>query len=270
MKMINTQVEVGKSKAKASGRTWLGLLLGDQGSANSVKRSIFNSGQRTYYKNKVVWVCATCYESSDGPSDGLTLLRTIIFFLVGLLIAPAMFLWNKFRNEQSVNRKWAWFTAIAIIFMAASMAGAFVVRTFLNMGSADPSTHSKAATPVEKAAPAKSKNGETASPDFAKATTPQDPPERELSIELTEPANSKSAERDTVQLHAAGPSAMSSASATSPRVASPPKATVDEYDRIYSDEEIWALEDQKQYHGSDSMVRSRLGIPSRETRRLIR
>ena len=52
--------------------------------------------------------------------------------------------------------------------------------------------------------------------------------------------------------------------------ASAPIAKVDEYDRIYTDEEISALEDQKQYRGNDPIVRSRLGIPSRETRKLIR
>jgi hypothetical protein len=45
---------------------------------------------------------------------------------------------------------------------------------------------------------------------------------------------------------------------------------VEGFERIYNDEEISALEEQKQYHGDDSIVRSRLGIPSRETRKLIR
>lgn len=40
-------------------------------------------------------------------------------------------------------------------------------------------------------------------------------------------------------------------------------------ERIYSDSEITAMEDSKQYHGDDSIVRRRLGLPSRETGKLI-
>jgi len=39
--------------------------------------------------------------------------------------------------------------------------------------------------------------------------------------------------------------------------------------RIYSDEEITQMENARQYHGDDPIVRQRLGLPSRETGRLI-
>lgn len=40
-------------------------------------------------------------------------------------------------------------------------------------------------------------------------------------------------------------------------------------DRIYSDEEILQMEDTNQYHGDDPIIRRRLGLPSRETGKLI-
>jgi len=39
-------------------------------------------------------------------------------------------------------------------------------------------------------------------------------------------------------------------------------------ERVYSDNEIAQMEDEKQYHGDDPIVRSRLGLPSRETGKL--
>ena len=38
--------------------------------------------------------------------------------------------------------------------------------------------------------------------------------------------------------------------------------------KIYSDEEITSMENEKQYHGDDPVVRARLGLPSRETKQL--
>lgn len=43
----------------------------------------------------------------------------------------------------------------------------------------------------------------------------------------------------------------------------------EDFDRIYSEEEIDRLEEDKQYHGNDPIVRYRLGLPSRETKRLF-
>ena len=60
--------------------------------------------------------------------------------------------------------------------------------------------------------------------------------------------------------------AASQSSAPLPSVAE----EIDPSERIYTDEEISVLEEQKQYHGNDPIVRARLGIPSRESRKLIR
>jgi hypothetical protein len=40
--------------------------------------------------------------------------------------------------------------------------------------------------------------------------------------------------------------------------------------KTYSDEEITAMENEKKYHGDDSIIRARLGLPSRETKQLIK
>ena len=49
-------------------------------------------------------------------------------------------------------------------------------------------------------------------------------------------------------------------------VIEPPRQ--DEAKRVYTDEEIARMEDEKQYHGDDPIVRARLGLPSRETKML--
>jgi hypothetical protein len=41
-------------------------------------------------------------------------------------------------------------------------------------------------------------------------------------------------------------------------------------DRIYTAAEIEKMEEARQYHGSDPVVRKRLGLPSKDTGRLIR
>ena len=51
-----------------------------------------------------------------------------------------------------------------------------------------------------------------------------------------------------------------------PAVASSVSPTqVSPADRIYTPEEISKMENEKQYHGDDEIVRERLGLPSRET-----
>lgn len=87
--------------------------------------------------------------------------------------------------------------------------------------------------------------------------------------EFIEPARTtRPSEPDVPPLPALAPE---SSSATTPTAPAPtPTPEVDTFERVYTDEEIAALEDQKRYHGNDPIVRSRLGIPSRETRKLIR
>jgi uncharacterized protein YdaL len=56
----NVTVKVGKSKNKATVMTWLGMMSGNKVAENAVSRSIFNAGQRTYYRNQKKWMCKTC------------------------------------------------------------------------------------------------------------------------------------------------------------------------------------------------------------------
>ena len=89
--------------------------------------------------------------------------------------------------------------------------------------------------------------------------------------EYIEPARgSQQREPEVTSTSASAPAQEPAVSVNVTASASPPLVKADEGDRTYTDEEISALEDQKQYHGNDPIVRSRLGIPSRETRKLIR
>lgn len=58
-------------------------------------------------------------------------------------------------------------------------------------------------------------------------------------------------------------------SSTPIEVSSHPASSATPSDRIFTDAEIDQMEDEKQYHGDDPIVRARLGLPSRETKRLI-
>ena len=42
-----------------------------------------------------------------------------------------------------------------------------------------------------------------------------------------------------------------------------------DFEKIFSDEEIAQMEKSKQYHGDDLIIRRRLGLPSKETKKLI-
>lgn len=88
-------------------------------------------------------------------------------------------------------------------------------------------------------------------------------------VEVIEPA--KTAEPSETEVPAQPAPAQETPVAAAPAALAPvPSLKVEEYERVYTDEEIAALEDQKQYRGNDPIVRLRLGIPSRETRKLIR
>jgi len=47
------------------------------------------------------------------------------------------------------------------------------------------------------------------------------------------------------------------------------RSDIDDH-RVFSDDEISQMEDEKQYHGTDPIVRARLGLPSRDTKRIAR
>lgn len=64
------------------------------------------------------------------------------------------------------------------------------------------------------------------------------------------------------------PQALPPASAST-RADSRPASSATPSDHIFTDAEIDQMEEEKQYHGDDPIVRARLGLPSRETKRLI-
>lgn len=81
-----TYVETGKSKAGVSKATFAGVLLGDQKSANSFNRWLFNTNQRTYKRKKTVWVCGSCKGKvkSGEEKSGLSILGE--WLIVGFII----------------------------------------------------------------------------------------------------------------------------------------------------------------------------------------
>lgn len=59
-------VETGKSKASLSGATIIGAAAGSRAARNSVVRTLFNTGGRTYFRQREVWCCddPTCVEAA--------------------------------------------------------------------------------------------------------------------------------------------------------------------------------------------------------------
>jgi len=50
-------VETGQSKASLSGATIIGAAAGSRSARSSVIRTVFNTGGRTYYRQREVWCC---------------------------------------------------------------------------------------------------------------------------------------------------------------------------------------------------------------------
>jgi hypothetical protein len=50
-------VKTGQSKASLSGATIIGAAAGSRSARNSVVRTLFNTGGRTYYRQREVWCC---------------------------------------------------------------------------------------------------------------------------------------------------------------------------------------------------------------------
>lgn len=50
-------VETGQSKASLSGATIIGAAVGSRSARNSVVRTLFNTGGRTYFHQREVWCC---------------------------------------------------------------------------------------------------------------------------------------------------------------------------------------------------------------------
>ena len=62
-------VETGKSQTGVSAATWVGVFSGDKKSGNQFRSWLFNSGQRTYKRKKMVWLCGICsgHEKASNP-----------------------------------------------------------------------------------------------------------------------------------------------------------------------------------------------------------
>jgi hypothetical protein len=50
-------VETGQSKASLSGATIIGAAAGSRSARSSIIRTLFNTGGRTYYRQREVWCC---------------------------------------------------------------------------------------------------------------------------------------------------------------------------------------------------------------------
>ena len=50
-------VETGHSKASLSGATIIGAAAGSRSARSSIVRTLFNTGGRTYYRQREVWCC---------------------------------------------------------------------------------------------------------------------------------------------------------------------------------------------------------------------
>lgn len=50
-------VETGQSKASLSGATIIGAAAGSRSARSSIVRTLFNTGARTYYRQREVWCC---------------------------------------------------------------------------------------------------------------------------------------------------------------------------------------------------------------------
>jgi hypothetical protein len=78
MHQIETYVETGKSKSGVSGATFIGTVLGDQKSANSVNRWLFNTNQRTYKRKRTAWSCGPCAKKEKNLNSTAEIFSAII------------------------------------------------------------------------------------------------------------------------------------------------------------------------------------------------
>jgi hypothetical protein len=83
-------VETGKSKGTVSDATWVGAVLGNKQSVNSVNRWLFNTSQRTYMRKRQVWLCSSCagsFKEKDEKSSEVTLKDLLIVGAVIVFLA---------------------------------------------------------------------------------------------------------------------------------------------------------------------------------------
>jgi hypothetical protein len=102
MSRQNIFIESGQSKASLSGATIIGAAAGSRSARSSLVRTIFNTGGRTYFRQREVWCCddTSCLESAREASRqsrktrgvpiwvGVVAVIVFGFFLI-LLIAAA-------------------------------------------------------------------------------------------------------------------------------------------------------------------------------------
>lgn len=86
MNLKEIYVETGKSKGTVSDATWVGAILGNKQSVNSVNRWLFNTSQRTYMRKRQVWLCSSCEGSFKTKTDSDMDLGKIIGGILGLLL----------------------------------------------------------------------------------------------------------------------------------------------------------------------------------------
>ena len=54
------EIKVGRSRTGATIWTWVSAALGHKPSQRALKRFLFNSSQRTYFREKQIWICYKC------------------------------------------------------------------------------------------------------------------------------------------------------------------------------------------------------------------
>lgn len=162
-------------------------------------------------------------------------------------------------ENVAVVTNWTPFIAVAAVGLYLAFGGKST-NGGTTSGTPDPT--------VEPAAPVESVAPELPRPESAAMPVRPRVQEKEEYIEPAPASRPREPEMAPTSAPAPAQDPAVSVNATAPAVSPPVK--IDEADRTYTDEEISALEDSKQYHGNDPIVRSRLGIPSRETRKLIR
>ena len=162
---------------------------------------------------------------------------------------------------------------VAIVVNWFPLIGVGAVALYLVFGgkSAD-RTPAQSAQQIGTSSPASTVDADPLPSGAATAKRPTSLPQNS---EVMSPAplakGSLPAPDSVLQSEAAPSSPIGIAAPTKPAaLTSAADATDDKFDRVYTDEEISALEDQMRYQGNDPIVRARLGIPSRETNQLIR
>ena len=79
--------ETGKSKTGISGATLVGTFFGDKKSGTQVRNWMFNSGQRTYKRKKVVWLCGSCSGRAPILSSSVVSGAKKLFFAIIVIVA---------------------------------------------------------------------------------------------------------------------------------------------------------------------------------------